>query len=179
MDAWRPGCSPRSAASGPEAALKLVKELLERPETSAPANEKRLEVVLVLPDYFGMPKWEAFGKFGSEWRKLAGGIWKPGKNDWAAFSKFFTFTSETMPGEIRLEHHGYGRAQLAFVAVEDAKTRIVPKKVLSVTGDVEHAERLLADDYEWADFGTCGFLEKFFDAAKEAKISSVTLEMSK
>ena len=92
--------------------------------------------------------------------------------------KTFTFEADEMPTEIRLEHHGYGRAQLAFVAVEDAKTRIVPTKVLSVTGDVEHAERLLADDYEWADFGTCGFLEKFFDAEKEAKVSSVTLEMS-
>ena len=180
MDAWRPGCSPRFAAKGPEATLQRVRELLAFPEEAAPADEKRLEVVLVLPEYFGIPKWEVFGKFGAEWRRLAGGIWKPklGK-EWATYSRFFTFRAETMPTEIRVENHGYGRSQLAFVAVEDRDVRIVPTKVLSVVGDVEHAERLLADDYEWADFGTCGFLEKFFDAEKEAKVSSVTLEMSK
>ena len=179
MDAWRPGCAPRYAADGALGAVKLVKELLARPAEPAPADEKRLEVVCVLPDMYGIPKWKVSGRFDDGWRELASGTWKPGVNDGAIFSKFFTFTAETMPTELRVEHHGYGRAQLAFVSVEDRSRRIVPAKVLASEGDVEHPERLLADDVEWADFGTCGFLEKFYDAKLEAKVSSVTLEMTR
>ncbi len=174
---WRPGCTPCQIAAGAEGALKGVRELLAKPEDPAPADEKRLEVNLILPDYFGMPKWKAFGKFGSEWREIASGIWKPGPNDWAAFTKHFTFQSDTMPTELRFEHCGYGRAQMTYASVEDRSMRRVPDKVLAVSGDVKNAENLLVDDYEWADFGTPGFLEKFFDAEKVAAVSSVILSL--
>lgn len=173
---WRAGC-PVHVAGGAEGALKLVNSLLERPEVAAADDEKRLEVVLVLPDYYGIPNWTVSGRFGKEWRELGKGAWKPGKNDWAIFSKFFTFRSETMPTELKIVHHGYGRAQLCFVSVEDSRSRMVPDKLLSAEGDVVNPERILVDDVEWADFGTCGFLEKYFDAAKAAKESSVTVSL--
>lgn len=175
---WRKGLDcTKTIACYAEKALKDAAALRAVPVAPAPADERRLVVDLVLPEYYGMPKWKVSGRFASGWRELAAGIWKPRGGENGVFERTFTFTADAMPTEIRVEHSGYGRAQLAYVSVDDRSSRIVPAKVLAVTGDVEHAERLLADDLEWADFGTCGFLEKFFDAAKATKVSSVTLEM--
>lgn len=175
---WRKGLDCEEAITGQmNGVKKLIAQLRAVPAASAPADERRLVVNLVLPEYFGMPKWKVFGKFSDGWRELAAGIWKPSADEGGVFERAFTFKSSEMPTEIRVEHSGYGRAQLAYVSVDDRSSRIVPAKVLSVQGDVEHADRLLADDLEWADFGTCGFREKFFDVEKAAKVSSVTLLM--
>lgn len=141
------------------------------------ATDNGLDVDLVLPDYHGIPKWKALGKFGGEWREIASGVWKPGPNDWAVFTMSFTFRAESLPTELKFEHSGYGRAQIAYAAVEDRASRIVPEKVLAVSGDVRGAENLLVDDLECAEFGTPGFLEKFFAADKATKVSSVTLSL--
>ena len=175
---WRGGLNCIGKINQPSVAAKnAIAALMAVPETPASADERRLVVNLVLPEYFGMPKWKIHGRFANGWRELAAGIWKPSPAEWASFERCFTFRADEMPSELRVEHSGYGRAQLAYVSVDDRSSRIVPAEVLSVEGDVEHAERLLADDLEWADFGTCGFREKFFDAEKAAKVSSVTLRM--
>ena len=176
---WRAGIDCRGIIDRAAANVKKAAgDLKAVPEAPAPEDERRLVVNMVLPDFYGLPRWKIHGRFADGWRELAAGTWKPASGEWAEFERCFTFKSDAMPTELRVEHSGYGRAQLAYVSVDDRVSRIVPTEVLSVVGDVEHAERLLADDLEWADFGTCGFLEKFFDADKAAKVSSVTLKMS-
>ena len=175
---WRKGLDCSNVITRQMTGVKDgIAKLRAIPAAPAPAHERRLVVNLILPEYYGMPKWKVMGRISGVWRELASGIWKPRTDESAAFERTFTFSSPSMPTEIRVEHSGYGRAQLAYVSVDDRFSRIVPEKVLSVSGDVEHAERLLADDLDWADFGTCGFREKFFDAEKAAKVSSVTLLM--
>jgi hypothetical protein len=175
---WRSGLNCAGVIDAPARnIIEEVARLRTVPETPAPADERRLVLNLVLPDYFGMPRWKVYGRFPDGWRELAAGSWKPKPGESAQFERGITFKSAQMPTEIRIEHSGYGRAQLAYVSVDDRSSRIVPAAVLAATGDVEHPERLLADDLEWADFGTCGFIEKFFDAGKAAKTSSVTLSM--
>lgn len=175
---WREGLNCIGIVNQqPLAAKREIAALMAVPEAPAPADERRLVVNLVLPEYYGIPRWKILGLFSSGWRELASGVWKPGIAEWASFERHFTFRAESMPSELRVEHSGYGRAQLAYVSVDDRLSRIVPADVVAVDGDVEHAERLLADDWEWADFGTCGFREKFFDDEKAAKVSSVTLLM--
>ncbi|MBQ6915771.1 MAG: family 20 glycosylhydrolase [Kiritimatiellae bacterium] len=175
---WRAGLNCIGKIDQPSAAAKkTIGELMAVPESPAPADERRLVVNLVLPEYYGIPRWKIHGRFTGGWRELAAGVWKPRETEPAEFERHFTFKAAEMPAELRVEHSGYGRAQLAYVSVDDRSSRVVPAEVLSVEGDVEHAERLLSDDLEWADFGTCGFREKFFDAEKAAKVSSVTLRM--
>ena len=176
---WRPGLNCRGSIDKPARdAKKEIAALMAVPEAPATEDERRLVVDLVLPEFYVLPRWKVLGRFADGWRELAAGSWKPSAEEWPTYERCFTFRSDAMPTELRVEHSGYGRAQLAYVSVDDRSSRIVPAEVLSVVGDVEHAERLLADDLEWADFGTCGFREKFFDAEKAAKVSSVTLRMT-
>lgn len=175
---WRTGLDCRNKIDFPAiGAKKAIAALMAVPESPAPADERRLVVNLVLPEFYGIPRWRVHGRFADGWRELASGVWKPGETEPAAFERHFTFKSDAMPTELRVEHSGYGRAQLAYLSVDDRSSRIVPKEVLSVSGDVEHAERLLEDNLEWADFGTCGFREKFFDAKKAERVSQVVLRM--
>ena len=176
---WRAGLDCSGKIDRPAAdAKKAIAALMAVPEAPAPEDERRLLVNLVLPEYYGIPRWKIHGRFADGWRELAAGTWKPRQSEPAVFERAFAFKSDAMPSELRVEHSGYGRAQLAYVSIDDRSSRYVPVEVLSVVGDVEHAERLLADNQDWADFGTCGFREKFFDAEKAAKVSSVTLRMA-
>ena len=173
---WRPGCDP-AVADGE--CIKLEKRLapvLELPEAPAAADEKFLELVLVRPDRHGWALWTVKGRFGDEWRVLADGQWRPWR-DWAVHTKRFPFRSDAMPTELRIEYRGYGRGQMAFAAVDDGRRRVVPDSVLEVSGHVEHPERLLGDDFDWADFGTCGFLDKFHFRSDPNETSSVTLSL--
>ena len=177
-EVWRSAnCDPHEIDAKCQAALKTIRKLLEEPEASAPADEKCLALVFSQPDWYGWAIWTVSGKFGDEWRVLADGQWIPGPGDEAVYERRFTFRADEFPSELKIEDHGYGRAQLCFAAVESAAGRAVPDAVLAVTGAVEHPERLLKDDFEWADFGEPGFLDKFrFGKDVEAR-SSVTLRM--
>ena len=177
-EAWRSGCSPDQARSGVMKALARAKDLLAVPEAAAPADEKRLEMNFVMVDYYGVPFWTVYGKFGDEWRKIADcGDSKPGKGDWAAYEKGFTFKSETLPTAIRVEYHGYGHAGLSYFAVEDRTTRLVPKRIVSVSGDVRDPESVLTDDFTTAWFGVFDYHPAFFDKSKADARSVVEVEL--
>ena len=173
---WRPGCDPAVADKKCQELESRLDRILSLPEAPAAADEKFLELVLVRPDWHGWALWNVKGRFGDEWRVLADGQWGPGR-EWAVYTKRFPFKADDMPTELRIEYHGYGRGQMAFAAVDDGRRRVVPEKVLAVSGPVEHPERLLSDDLDWADFGTCGFLDKFHFRADVAETASVTLSL--
>ena len=128
------------------------------------------------PDWHGWALWNVKGRFGDEWRVLADGQWAPGR-EWAVYTKRFPFKADAMPTQLRIEYRGYGRGQMAFAAVDDGRRRVVPDRVLEASGHVEHPERLLSDDFDWADFGTCGFLDKFHFRSDPNETSSVTLSL--
>ena len=178
-EAWRPGCSPDLVRSEVTNALAAAKKLLDTPEAVAPADERRLEMNFVMVDFYGVPFWNIYGKFGAEWREIANAGWqsKPGDGDWAAYEKGFTFKSETLPSAIRVEYHGYGHAGLSCLAVEDRATRLVPKRVVSASGDVRDPESILTDDFTTAWFGVADYHPAFFDKTKADARSVVEVEL--
>ena len=173
---WRPGCDPSVSDKECQAIEKRLAGIFELPEAPAAGDEKVLELVLVRPDKHGWALWTVNGLFGDEWRVLADGQWRP-QGEGSIHTKRFPFRANAMPTQLRIDYHGYGRGQMAFAAVDDGSRRVVPAKVLSTSGPVEHPERLLDDDFEWADFGTCGFLDKFHFRADPGETASVTLSL--
>ena len=175
---WRPGCDPAVSDNECLALEKRLAPIFRLSDSPATADEKFLELVLVRPDRHGWALWKVEGLFGDKWRALAKGQWRPSLyREWAVYTKRFPFKADSMPTQLRIEYHGYGRGQMAFAAVDDGSGRAVPDKVLSASGPVEHPERLLDDDYEWADFGRSGFLDKFHFRADVDETSSVTLSL--
>ena len=173
---WRPGCTPLKVAEPLLKKAEKAEALAAAAATAAP-DEKRLEMELTLVDRYGIPRWNVFGRFGGKWREIASGCWKPSEGQHPAFTARTTFKSETMPDALRLDYHGYGDALLRFVSVEDRSSRVVPAKVTATSGDVENPECILDDDYSAVRFGKFGFLEAFYDKAKQEKVSSLTVEM--
>ena len=173
---WRPGCDPAVTDKKCQELESRLNRILSLSEAPAAADEKFLELVLVRPDWHGWALWNVKGRFGDEWRVLADGQWAPGR-EWAVYTKRFPFRADAMPTQLRIEYRGYGRGQMAFAAVDDGRRRVVPGRVLEASGHVEHPERLLSDDFDWADFGTCGFLDKFHFRSDPNETSSVTLSL--
>ena len=173
---WRNGLPGKPEAEA-ERLSGRVSALMESASV-ATANEKSLEVELTLVDVYGIPWWKAWGRFDGTWREIASGIWKPGPGDGAAFVKKLSFKSDTMPEAIRLEHHGYGEAQLRFIMVVDRSSRLVPKAIAATSGAVRDAGNVLVDDFSAATFGRPGFLAAFRDKALQEAVSSITIELA-
>jgi len=175
--AWRNGCTPQ-CVTAPFANIAKRAKVLAESAAVAKDDEKRLEIQLTLVDYYGIPRWKVFGKFGPEWRLIAKGTWKPLKaGEKAAFVKYATFSADALPTEIRVEHSGFGEAHVRFLSIEDRMSRIVPGKVLEAVGDVRNPEAVLVDDFTQATFGRQGFLEPFYDKTLAEKVSSLTVKM--
>ena len=179
--AWRRGCSPDLARTEVTNALAAAKALLARPEAVAPADEKRLEMDFVMVDFYGVPFWNVYGKFGEEWREIANVGWqsKPGDGDWAAYEKKFTFKAAELPSAVRIEYRGYGHAGLSYLAVEDRSSRRLPKRIVSVSGDVKDPANVLVDDLSTVWFGEFDFHPAFFDKAKADRRSILEVELTK
>lgn len=168
----------QTAAEPLKTLVGKIDGLLTAPETPAAADERRLRLVFSSPDWYGRNLWKVSGRFADGWKVLADGDWIPGNGEWAIFERGFTFRAKEFPTELRIEERGYGRAHLAFAAVESARGWSVPVEVLGTTGAVERPENLLADDFETAVFNVPGFLEKFHHRADPEAVSSVTLKMN-
>ena len=177
FDLWRKGCTPRCVTNG---FMQIAREARELIDTAAPAkaSEKRLELQLTMTDWFGMPFWEVFGKFSDGWRMIAKGSWKP-TGVQATYVRFVTFESDEMPGEVRLEYHGYGPASLRYLAVEDRTTRFVPAGVKGATGLVQNALAVLRDDYSDVKFGEDDFMPAYYDNQRAKAVSSLTVSLKK
>lgn len=145
----------------------------------ADGRERRIELALTLVDYYGHPVWTVDGRFGTEWRQIAHGSWKPRRDEWAAFSKFITFESETFPDAIRISYSGKGAASLRYVQVESRDGIVRPVSVLNASGLVQNAANLLVDDTSEAVFGdpdACGAVSH---PERAERVSSVVLGMSR
>lgn len=145
----------------------------------ANAKERRIELALTLVDYYGRPDWLIEGRFGTEWRRIAKGSWKPRRYEWAAFSKFITFESETFPEAIRISHSGMGAASLRYVQIESRDGIVRPVSVLNASGLVQNAANLLVDDTSEAVFGdpdACGAVSH---PERAERVSSVVLGLSR
>lgn len=178
--AWRRGCSPDVARSTVMDALEQAKRLLDVPEAVAPKTEKTLEINFVMVDFYGIPFWEIYGKFGGEWREIAklDRKTKPGAGDWAAYEKKFPFEANELPSALRIVYHGYGHAGISHVAVEDREARLVPKRVLTTEGDVLDPECVLVDDWTAVWFGCPDYHPAFFDNALAEKRSILEVELA-
>ena len=174
--AWRPGCTPKKEDAALLKCAVRAEELIANAAVAKP-DEKRLAMELTLVDYYGIPNWNVYGRFGGEWRQIASGCWKPGETKHSAFTAYATFKSDAMPDALKLDQHGFGNVYLRYVAVEDCSSRVTPTKVLATSGDVVDPENVLVDDYSTVRFGRFGFLDAFYDRALQKRVSSLTVEM--
>ena len=173
---WRAGMPGRPQAEAERLAGRVA-ELLDSAAVAAP-DERLLEVELTLVDSYGIPWWKALGRFCGVWCEIAAGVWKPERGEGATFTKRFAFRSDAMPDAIRLEHHGYGEAQVRFVSVADRTSRLVPKSVVGTRGLVRDAENILVDDFGAATLGRHGFLDAFRDKTLQETVSSITVNLT-
>lgn len=145
----------------------------------ASAKERRMELSFTLVDYYGRPDWVVEGRFGNEWRKIVKGSWKPRRDEWAAFSKYITFESETFPDAIRITHSGMGAASLRHVQIESRDGIVRPSAVLGVSGLVQNAANVLVDDTSEVVFGdpdACGAVSH---RERAARTSSIVVGLSR
>lgn len=177
--AWRAGCRPQNAAKGTRAMLPFLDGLLALPDGVADDDEWMLEMNLVLPDSYGLPRFRVSGRFGTDWRELASGVWKPSESagEGAVFTRWAFFRSEMPPEEVHIEQSGYGVGMMAYVSAVGPKSRIIPKEVVSVSGQVRDAVRLLEDTFDPTVFGTVERLPAFHRPELAERVSSVTLKM--
>ena len=173
---WRPGCWPNEQAAKADELVAYCDELLSTPDAAA-KDEWRLELGLHLPDFHGLPRWTIEARFGGEWRQIAKGSWKPG-SDGANFTRYVPFKSASAPDQVRVSYCGNGAAGLNCIALESAKTRLVPLSLLKVEGDVADPDNLLVDSYEPTMFGTPDRRASFHDPSLAEKVSSATVSLA-
>jgi len=174
---WRPGCGRDQTATIVANVIGGIDQALRLPETPAPKNEKRLDLCLTLVDYYGRPNWTISGRFTDGWRQIAKGGWKPARGEWAAFSKYITFTADEMPTEVKIGYDGYGAASLRYLQIEDRESIVRPAKVVSSEGAVTGAENLLADDTREAVFGVADAVGQVRDTSSVPPKASVVLSL--
>jgi len=172
---WRQGKKDRCATLLDDSIGGIDAILGTNPGVAA-ADEKRLELCLTLVDFYGRPSWTVSGRFSGEWRELAKGGWKPGDGEWAAFSRFATFSSAEMPTEVKVEYDGSGEASLRYVLVEGRDAVARPVRLVSAKGEVAKPGNLLRDDFSEAVFGNPDGIGAFLHPERRVK-SEVVLGM--
>ena len=173
---WRPGCWPNEQAARAGELVAYCDELLAAPDVAA-RDEWRLELGLHLPDFHGLPRWTIEARFGTEWRQIAKGSWKPGGGEGANFTRYALFRAAAAPDRVRVSYCGNGAAGLNYIALESSKARLVPRALLEVVGDVADPDSLLVDSYEPTVFGTADRRASFHDPSLAEKVSTVTMSV--
>ena len=151
---WRPGCFPLVADSGPKSALKFCDKILAMEEKEAADDEAILEVVLTLPDFYGIPRWTVEAKVGGKWQTVAAEQgWKPNGCDWAAFTQNVRIKLAGEPTALQVKYHGWGSAELDYISIEKKNKRWVPAAITGASGLVRDAQHILKDTYAPVRFG--------------------------
>ena len=175
---WRPGCRPNGLSAPVDALIARIDGFSAPTVGPAAEDEWQLELVLVLPDYHGIPGWTIHGGFEGEWRELARGSWKPRPDEWCYFERTAAFRSPRPPEALRVEYAGYNDAGLAFISVANRREgRFVPAKVTVCGGRVRDAERLLTETVDAAYFGNPDCRAQMLDPRLAEEVSTAVIEL--
>ena len=153
---------------------KLVEEMLKVPD-EAPETEWIFEADVAMIDTHGAPGYVVEGRFGSEWRKIASGNWKPSTGGSPYCPKLVRTSFEGVPDAIRITEKGYGAGALCHVSLRNRSRRLAPTAVLAVSGQVRDADNLLVDDFRETRFGDPDCTAAVLDPRLATLESSVTL----
>ena len=174
--AWR-GNAGSEGEDGLRAALpKLVAELCALPDTAAD-DEWIFEADVAMIDTHGVPQYVVEGRFGTEWRRIAAGAWKPACGHAAYAPKLFRVSLAAAPDALRITEKGYGAGALCHVSLRNRTQRLVPTAVLGTGGRVRDPENLLVDDFVETRFGDPDSTAAMLNPRLAENESSVTLKI--
>ena len=155
---------------------KLVDKMLKVPD-AAPDSEWIFEADVAMTDTHGAPNYVVEGRFGTEWRKIASGNWKPSNGGPSYSPKLLQASFVGRPDALRITQKGYGAGALCHVSLRNRSTRLVPASVLAVSGRVRDAANLLTDDFRETQFGDPDCTAAVLDPRLATLESSVTLSL--
>ena len=155
---------------------KLVDKMLKVPD-AAPDSEWIFEADVAMIDTHGAPNYVVEGRFGTEWRKIASGNWKPSNGGPSYSPKLLQASFVGRPDALRITQKGYGAGALCHVSLRNRSTRLVPASVLAVSGRVRDAVNLLTDDFRETRFGDPDCTAAVLDPRLATLESSVTLSL--
>ena len=153
---------------------KLVEEMRKLPDEAA-ADEWIFEADVAMVDTHGAPNYVVEGRFGSEWKQIAAGNWKPSTRGSSYAPKLVRTSFAGVPDALRITEKGYGAGALCHVSLRNRFTRLVPAAVLAVSGQVRDADNLLVDDFRETRFGDPDCTATVLDANRATRESTVTL----
>ena len=174
---WRPGIDSPKEKDYEDHLPQVVGAALARTD-AAPENEWVLEVDLAMTDTHGAPACTLEGRTDDgSWWTIASGVWKPDVKDHPYVAKTVPVELTEVPSEVRLSCKGYGAAEICHLSLRNARTRIVPVKVLGTEGDVRDARNLLTDDFSDCRIGLPDCTETFLRPELADRVASVTLQI--
>ena len=175
--AWRAGCAPNELTVPVERQLSRMKAIMSADVSAASGDEWQIEMSFLLPDFHGKPCWLVEGCFNGQWKELALGRWKPEAGEWCYFERTVSFRDSRVPDRLRVTYCGYNDAGLAFIALANNRYgRLVPDRLLSVSGRVRDAENVLEDTVDAAFLGNPNCRAAMLNPALADEVS--TLEVS-
>ena len=155
---------------------KLADEMLKRPDAAAD-DEWIFEADVAMVDTHGAPNYVVEGRFGTTWRQIAAGNWKPGSKGAGYSPKLVPVTFAGRPDALRVTQKGYGAGALCHVSLRNRSERLVPTAVLAASGRVRDPENLLTDDFRETRFGDPDCTAAVLDPRLADNPSSVTLSI--
>ena len=153
---------------------KLVEEMRKLPDEAA-ADEWIFEADVAMVDTHGAPNYVVEGRFGSEWKQIAAGNWKPSTRGSSYAPKLVRTSFAGAPDALRITEKGYGAGALCHVSLRNRSARLAPAAVLAVSGQVRDADNLLVDDFRETRFGDPDCTATVLDANRATRESTVTL----
>lgn len=174
--AWRGGGVSELTAKLHASLPDLVETALKQPDV-APETEWMLEADVAMTDTHGAPNFVVEGRFGSTWKTLGSGNWKPLSKGPAYSPKLVPTTFDGVPDALRVTQKGYGAGALCHISLRNRATRLVPSALLAAKGRVFEPENLLVDKFRETRFGNPDCTAAVLKPSLADETSSVTLAL--
>lgn len=175
---WRKGVDLSATAKSLHASYGPFLEKVRAIQDVAADDEWLFEADILMGDAYGIPYWRVEGLFDGCWREIASGVWKSRVGQQAYTPVLVPVTLSVRPSRLRISHKGYGSGEMCHVSLWNARTRLVPKSVVGVTGNVRNAVGLVTDDFRVASFGETDCTRVVLEPKLAETISAVELELS-
>ena len=174
--AWRGNAGSKGEERIRASLPKLVDEVCALPDAAAD-DEWIFEADVAMIDTHGVPQYVVEGRFGTEWKQIAAGVWKPVCGQPGYAPKLFRLSLATPPDALRITEKGYGAGALCHVSLRNRTRRLVPTAILEVGGRVRDPGNLLVDDFVETRFGDSDCTAAMLDPRRADLKSFVTLKI--
>gem|GEM_PF-3618947 len=178
--AWQSAIAHAGNIRGEAGAARLAAERDKQLEALAAferdLREKgRLTLTLCLPDGYSAETTKIRFFAGGKWSDAISGVYK--YMNFALYSVDIFIARDLVPEKVEICCSGFGGQGICYFAVTTDAGRFVPDEVLSVSGEVWGAERMLTPDVNFAYLGHMHTIDGFHDRSLPRVQHSVELSM--